>query len=122
MKRKLISFLAKGIPILLLCVATSYLSCGDDNPASAKESVCDQLSISDGEPDILFKSPCNSFSSSLSNIQYDNLGRVIAFNFQLSCTSTSESYSGRIFNIVRNQFGAATSFQATINGVNCSYP
>ncbi|MFQ5570667.1 MAG: hypothetical protein ACE5G0_13370 [Rhodothermales bacterium] len=113
------------VTALLLLVSTPTLS-GCDSGGSDEEdkaSVCDQLAISSGEPTINFKQACSGFfEANITNIQYDNFSRVISFNFDISCSSTSEHYTGRAFNIVRNNVGQATAFDATVNGVNCHYP
>ena len=52
----------------------------------------------------------------------DEFDRVIAFDFDISCTDGSERLVGRLFEVVYNATGGVVSFQATINGNSCSYP
>jgi hypothetical protein len=85
-------------------------------------SKCKRLTIDSGEPSIQFKSLCNAGTSRISNIQYDNFGRIVAFEFDLKCTSTSEQYTGRVSNITRDANGNATAYDAVINGQSCHYP
>jgi hypothetical protein len=49
----------------------------------------------------------------MSNVQLNDIGQVISYDFDATCISTSEHYSGRIFNI-QYRSGYAVAYDATI--------
>jgi hypothetical protein len=107
--------------IALIAVMVGFLLFADCGKKSTepKESLCGLLSIQDNQPNIAVNCQ-GGFSSRISNIEYDVYGRVIAYDFDYSCTNPSTRYTGKIYNIRRDDIGRALSFSAVINGESCS--
>lgn len=89
-----------------------------EDSASPKEKYCDRLSISNGQP--VFDFQCNSIAGS-AQYEYDDYGRYMTITLDYKCTDTGKSYKIKFYNIARNMYGSAVSFDATINGEKCHY-
>jgi hypothetical protein len=109
------------VMVFSLVVMALFVYCGKDSPTESSESLCKRLTIDSGFPAIKFKRACRSSSSTIENIQYNDFGQIISFDFDITCTSTSENYSGRVFNL-QYQSGNVVAYDATINGQSCHYP
>jgi hypothetical protein len=119
--RSRITFAAATLGLLAFLFATLPVS-GCGNGTEPERSDCDRLSFSSrAEIGIDFDQPCSSFESTLSNITYDQFGRVISYNFDIRCTTTSERYTGRVYNIEYNNLGVALSWDVTIGGETCHF-
>ena len=121
--RPRIAFAAATLGLLAFLFGTLAVSgCGDGDSTGPGQSDCDRLSFSSrAEIGIEFDQACNSFESTLSNITYDQFARVISYNFDIRCTTTSERYTGRVYNIEYNSLGEALSWDATIGGETCHF-
>lgn len=75
MKKILNLFLAGS---LLLTAALNVPGCKKDDPVQPVESVCKKLTVSNNQPAI--NMACSSISASITDIQYDSFGRVMAFD------------------------------------------
>jgi len=106
------------IPRLFLLSATCvsfipFISCESDEDLCSYFSLCSNKAC--------FTPPCSSsLEGDLSNIEYDQFGRTISYDFEYTCRS--KKYKGSFDQIYYNGIGYATSFRATVNGVSCTYP
>lgn len=105
---------------MLFALCFLLFSCSEEETSQLAENVCDRVTMSNNQPSI--RMDCNSIAGSVSGITYDQFSRVIAFDFNWRCNTSSEQYSGRFYNITYNNIGQVQSFQATVNGKNCSWP
>jgi hypothetical protein len=109
------------VGIVAAGLALCWVSCNkDDSSSNPTENFCKRLTVSNNQPAINMDS--NSISSTISNIQYDTFGRVLSFTFDFKSNTSSERYTGNVTSIVRNSVGQVTSYQATVNGQNCTWP
>jgi hypothetical protein len=107
--------------VIAVILAFCWLACSkDDSSANSGENFCKRLTVSNNQPAINMDS--NSISSTISNIQYDTYGRVLSFTFDFKSNTSSERYTGNVTSIARNSVGQVTSYQATVNGQNCTWP
>jgi hypothetical protein len=61
-------------------------------------------------------------NSNVSGITYDQFSRATAYDFTFSCASgTGKPYSGRVYNIQRNNLGQAPSADVSVNGTVCHF-
>jgi hypothetical protein len=87
------------------------------NCSKEEEDYCDYLTADSG-PSISI--PCSgSSTSNITNITYDQIGRVISYDFTIKCKS--KEYNGSVYNVVYYSFSNVQSFEATINNKSCSY-
>jgi hypothetical protein len=65
---------------------------------------------------------CSATTGGFTNHQFDEFGRILSFNFDITCTAgASERLVGQVFNVTYNNLGEFVSAQATINGQSCTY-
>jgi hypothetical protein len=84
------------------------------------ENVCKRLTTSNNQSAINMDT--NSISSTVSNIKYDQFGRVISMDFDFKSSNSSEHYTGNFYSIERNGIGQILSYETTVNGQNCTWP
>ena len=109
---------------LLVAVSTPMTGCsgGGGGPTGPGENLCNRISVNGGIS-ITSAPGCTAGNSLISNIERDQFGRVLSLSFDITCTAgASERLVGRVFNITYNNLGQVLSWQATINGRNCSFP
>ena len=83
--------------------------------------ICNDLYIFNNEPSYPFE--CSGFSRTTNyNIQYDSNNRRISWDFKQECLSEYNILYGRYYNLIYNSNGILQSFDATIDGTDCSYP
>lgn len=100
--------------------SVSVSGCGDGSGPG--ESVCSQVSFSQSSDiSIDFNEPCGSFEATISNTTFDQFGRRTSYDFDISCATTSERYTGSVTDIVYNNIGQALSATVTINGETCTF-
>ena len=108
------------IPVIVIIIIIGILGC-DKNSTNSSGINCNDLSISNNSPYYPFE--CNGvFSGTTSNIQYDQYGRRISWDFDYSCSTSNKTLEGRYYNLTYNSYGQLQTFEATINGKHCSYP
>jgi hypothetical protein len=108
------------LTIILIIVAVGFNACEKKSTKSDKIN-CNDLSISNNSPYYPFI--CSgTFNSTISNIQYDQYARRTSYDFDISCSPSNETLEGRFYNMTYNSIGQLQTFDATINGKNCSYP
>ncbi|MGQ0640560.1 MAG: hypothetical protein ACT4P6_07280 [Gemmatimonadaceae bacterium] len=61
-------------------------------------------------------------NATISGITYDQFSRVIAYNFDFSCSSGGERFTGRVNSVTYNNIGQATAWSVTVNGTTCTGP
>lgn len=106
--------------IIAITIIIGIFGC-DKNSTKSDGINCNDLSISNNSPSYPFV--CSGvFNGRTYNIQYDQYGRRISWDFEWSCSSSNKTLEGRYYNITYNSFAQVQTFDATINGKNCSYP
>ena len=91
----------------------------DDDPTGPTANPCAEASFS-SRAEIGFNLSCSgSYTSSVSGITYDQFSRVIAYNYDISCTGGSNRKVGRVYNITYNNIGEAQTWDYTVNGATC---
>jgi hypothetical protein len=117
-------FLAAFLGLLAVAASTPVTGCsGGGGPAGPGEDLCDRITF-DSNQGISIRSAfgCTSINSVNTGEQRDQFGRVLSFNFDITCTAgASERLTGRVFNVTYNNLGQFVSAQATINGKSCTY-
>jgi hypothetical protein len=110
-----VRFLAFAAILCMCC-----LSCKKDEPTQPAQNFCSRIGVSNNQPSISID--CSNISSTVSNIQYDQFSRVISFDFDFKCNTSSERYTGKFYDVQRNSIGQIISFQATVIGQSCRWP
>jgi hypothetical protein len=106
--------------IIAIIAIIGILGCDKDSTESDSIN-CNDLSISNNAPYYPFE--CSgTFHGTTSNIQYDQYGRRISWDFEMSCSSSNKTLEGRYYNMTYNEYGQLQTFDAIINGKHCSYP
>ena len=113
------------ITIIAIAIIVGILGCDRSSTKSGNsdfsDSICNDLSINNNAPSYPFE--CDGISkNTMSNIQHDNYNRRISWNFKLECLSSDNVLYGRYYNLIYNSNGQLQSFDATIDGTDCSYP
>jgi len=111
------------INLFLIITITAFIGiigC-NKNSTNSSDINCNDLSISNNAPYYPFE--CNGvFSGTNSDIQYDQYGRKISWDFDYSCSTSNITLKGRYYNLTYNSYGQLQTFEATINGKQCTYP
>ena len=116
MRKRFTLLLAVPGLILVTLLTGPMTACGTEE---SSEDFCGSLYVSGGEPAIDLN--CSgTVTSNISNITYDQYGRVIAFDFDIRCSG--KHVAGKVYNILRNNLGDALSYDARINGQTCHWP
>jgi hypothetical protein len=109
--------------ILLAVLAPASVSgCSggdDDDPTGPPASnPCSEATFS-SNAEIGFNLGCNTINASVSGITYDQFSRVIAYNYDVSCSGGGNRKVGRVYNITYNSVGQALTWDYTVNGATC---
>lgn len=87
-------------------------------------NLCGRITFSSSQQSISVTSAagCSATTGGFTNHQFDQFGRVLSFDFDITCTAgANERLVGRIFNVTYTNLGDFVSAQATINGQSCTY-
>jgi hypothetical protein len=121
-----LTFLVPAILLgILVAASTPLTGCsGGGGPAGpGGENLCGRISFSNNPASISVSSgACAATTGGFTNHVFDQFGRILSFDFDITCTSNGERLVGRVFNITYNNVGTILSLQATINGRACSLP
>ena len=89
------------------------------------ENLCGRVSFGNNPAriSVASRSGCTATTGGFTNHVFDPFGRVLSFDFDITCTAGgSERLVGRVFNVTYNNVGEILSLQATINGRSCRLP
>jgi hypothetical protein len=120
---------ALGIPLVVLTAGatavalagtTGITACG--GPTDPVE-LCARLHVGlHGIDYIDFEHEDCGVSMFLSNAEYNVYGEITAFDFDIRCTTSSERYTGHVWDVQSTDHNSASAWKATVNGVDCRYP
>ena len=101
--------------LILIIINLLFNSCSkEENPTNIEEDLCSYVSPTG------YNIPnCSDVSATRSNIQYDQYGQVISFDFSITCTGSGKTYSGSISDVIYIN-GEVQSYNLIINGKQCS--
>lgn len=108
---------------VLLGTVLLATACGGDS-TGPEESICDRLDVSRDNFSIDFVGACSQFEASYNNIRYDDtFGNVIGFEFDIRCSTSSERYTGRVYDITYGaDHNTVVAWRAEVNGQSCRFP
>lgn len=105
-----------ALVVLLVAGLVATTSCGD----AAGPDLCSLVSLSSGGGIGIDMDCTGGVSAMISNIQYDQFGRRISYNFDIRCSGGgSDHYTGSVTGIQYNEYGQALSATVRINGTTC---
>lgn len=119
-----LGLLAAASVILLGLGGAGVAACGggggSGGPTGPGGSLCGRVTF-DPNQGFSIRTDCQTTATSGStNFVRDQFGRLLSFNFDLTCTDGSLRLVGRVFNAQYNNIGELLSWQWTINGESCS--
>lgn len=112
-----ITFVALVASLGSAAAASGCSKGGGDGP-TAPANYCGEAGF-DSRANIGFNLGCNSVTTAVSGITYDNFSRVTSYNYDFSCTGGSNRKTGRVYNITYNNLGVALTWDFTVNGSTC---
>ena len=126
--RKMVEGYTRWMVLRRLILATALVSgCGGGGgpTGSGDENLCGRISFGNNPARISVASRpgCTATTGGFTNHVFDPFGRVLSFDFDITCTAGgSERLVGRVFSVTYNNVGEILSLQATINGRSCRVP